>query len=159
MQCVHTEDKYHTHAHKHNCIVKNDQRMSWRGAADKMEDVTESERRIIREPLILGHPSPCALLSSSHFYPLICKTQRLSYILFLAHVVITQRSTRVSADADHHGFTRPGAKGQGFISQLSCDVWTEECTHLDFYVSLCNKAREAMGKQSDAGCVHCNDAK
>lgn len=106
-----------------------------------MEDVTESERRIIREPLILGHPSPHALLSSSHFYPLICKTRRLSYILFLAHVVITQCSTRVSADADHHGFTRPGAKGQGFISQLSCDVslttvWMEECTHLDFYVSL-----------------------
>lgn len=138
--------------------------MSWRGAGDKMEDVTESERRIIREPLILGHPSPHALLSSSHFYPLICKTPRLSYFLFLAHVVITQCSTRVSADADHHGFTRPGAKGQGFISQLSCDVslttvWMEECTHLDSYVSLCNKAREAMGKQSDAGCVHFNDAK
>lgn len=38
--------------------------MTWRGAGDKMEDVTESER----EPLILGHSSPHALLSSSHFY-------------------------------------------------------------------------------------------
>lgn len=35
---------------------KNDQRMT--AAGDKMEDVTESERGIIREPLILGHPSP-----------------------------------------------------------------------------------------------------
>lgn len=99
---------------------KNDQRMSQRAAGDKMEDVTESERRIIREPLILGHLSPHP---PSHFYPLICLARCVSNILFLFHMVITHlcqpmRTTMVSRG----GELPQGQEQKVSASSVSCHV-------------------------------------
>lgn len=130
-----------------------------------MEDVTESERRIIREPLILGHPSPHPVILLPLLYPALLDSLCLQHFIPLPH----GHNSLVSADADHHGFTgqrtatRPRAKGQCFICQRSCDVsltteWTQGCTHLEFCVSLPLNTTDVLGKPSAFGWVYELDA-
>lgn len=110
---------------------------------------------MIREPLILRHPSlhPAILLPllSPDLLDLLC----LQHFIPLPH----GHNSLVPADADHHGFTRrrtatrSRAKGQRFIRQLSHDVslttvWTQECTRLDFCVSLQLNATDILGKHA-----------
>lgn len=117
---------------------------------DEVEDVRESERRIIRTPLILGHLSPDP---PSHFYPDLLDSLRLQNCTPPPH----GHYSLVSADTDHRGFTRrrtatrPRAKGQRFISQLSCDVSltsveTKECTRLYFLRFSATKCHRDIGK-------------
>lgn len=114
--------------------------------------MTESERRNIREPVILGHPSPHPLI----FLPLLSPDLLDSLCLYFIPVPHGHNSL-VSADADHHGFkrqrtaTRPKGKGQCFISQLSCDVslatvWMEERTRLDFLCFSATESHRHIGK-------------
>lgn len=107
---------------------------------DETEGARESERGIMRESLILSHPSPhaaiCILLSSPS--P-VCVPLLLFIILPHGHnssehsSVSGSTTTTVSRGGELP--TRPGGKGQRFISQLSGDaslttVWNPACAHL-----------------------------